>query len=73
VEEVGITRQLTGNVTQLKLQHFRHIATGTDGELLLCVLERSVAGARYRGAARMMWIDNVAEWSGKTMEVLAMK
>ena len=55
---------LLATVKRRKLKWYGHV-TGSDG-LTKLILQGTVEGRRRRGRPKKSWIDNIAEWTGKS-------
>jgi hypothetical protein len=66
LQEVGGER-LRGEVVQRKLSYFGHIMR-KENCLEKDIITGGTEGKRRRGRPRRMWIDDVKEWTGMTME-----
>ena len=61
---VKLYEDLLATVKRRKLKWYGHV-TRPDG-LTKVILQGTVEGSRRRGRLRKRWIDNIAEWTGKS-------
>ncbi len=66
-EELGVQRQLLGELVKRKLTYFRHIIRGSGSTLALQIIEGKVEGRRRRGRQKKQWFDNIREWTGLSL------
>ena len=64
VQHIGPCEDLLATVKQRKLKWYGHV-TRSDG-LTKVILQGTVEGRRRRGRPNKSWIDNIAEWTGKS-------
>ena len=64
LEELGMKRQLLGELVNRKLAYLGHILRGSDSTLRLQIIEGKVDGKRMRGCQMKQWYDNIKEWTG---------
>ena len=67
LEELGVKRQLLGELVKRKLTYFGHIIRGSGSSLTLQIIEGKVEGKRKRGRQKKQWFDNIREWTGLSL------
>ena len=65
-ELLGRKRELVKTIKTRKIKYFGHIIR--HNSFLKDVLEGKVKGSRPRGRQRRRWIDDIGEWTGKSLE-----
>ena len=71
IKHIGPYENLLATVKRRKLKWYGHV-TRSDG-LTKVILQGTVEGSRRRGRPEKSWIDNIAEWTGKSFaEIQAM-
>jgi len=73
LEEIGLERELMGEVARMKLQYFGHVTSGSAGNLALTALEGSVDGLRHQGRPKRQRMDDIEEWSGCSYMYIQLK
>ena len=64
VKHIGPYEDLLATVKRRKLKWYGHV-TRSDG-LTKVILQGTVEGSRRRGRQKMIWSDNITEWTGKS-------
>ena len=64
IKQIGPYEDLLATVQRRKLKWYGHV-TRSDG-LTKVILQGTVEGGRRRGRPKKSWIDNIAEWTGKS-------
>ena len=67
LKELGVKRQLLGELIKRKLAYFGHIIRGSGSLLALHIIEGKVEGSRKRGRQKKQWFDNIKEWTGMSL------
>ena len=67
LEELGVKRQLLGELVTRKLTYLGHILRGSGSALTLQIIEGKVEGKRKRGRQKKQWFDNIKEWTGMNL------
>ena len=64
ITHIGPYEYLLATVKRRKLKWYGHV-TRSDG-LTKVILQGTVEGSRRRGRPKKSWIDNIADWTGKS-------
>ena len=65
LEELDVARAFVPFVKRLKLQYFGHVVRADN--LCTHILHGRVHGARPRGRPRRRWMEDIRDWTGRTM------
>ena len=65
LQELGVQKELVNIVRERKLKYFGHVVRAQN--LSTHILEGKMNGRRPRGRPRRRWIDDIKEWTGRTM------
>ena len=64
IKHIGPYEDLLATVKRRKLKWYGHVTR--SGGLTKVILQGTVEGRRRRGRPKKSWIDNIAEWTGKS-------
>ena len=64
IKNIGPYEDILATVKRRKLKWYGHV-TRSDG-LTKVILQGTFEGSRRRGRPKKSWIDNIAEWTGKS-------
>ncbi|XP_071854644.1 uncharacterized protein [Apostichopus japonicus] len=67
LEELGVKRQLLGEIVNRMLTYLGHILRGSGSALTLQIIEGKVEGKRKAGRQKKQWYDNIKEWTGLSL------
>src|SRR6218665_987451 len=76
LETAGMERGLLNIIKRRKLSYFEHVMRKRrrfSGERSQEALQGTTPGARKQGKPRMLWMDNMEEWTGMPFEDLLNK
>ena len=61
---IGMDRMLIKVIKKRKMAYFGHLMRRSDG-LQRLLLDGKIEGKRDRGRQRLIWTDNIMEWTGE--------
>ena len=67
LSELGIKRELYGNIVKRKLTFFGHTIRNNKCRLVPDIIEGKIEGRRGRGRPRICYMDNIKQWTDLKM------